>query len=157
MSHRNLKNLPEPSLPEHELIADSAPIPELSAGFKSRVMAECGTSIASAQRSFRLKVAGTTAGLCCLGLLLYLSVPLEPNAIDGMVHESQPQPAAPVYVPSTTSGTSRLPISSSPSKLTIDKPTPNAGSDTENQQMNQIIDELSGRKKMFDTETLLNL
>lgn len=147
MRNRNL-NLPEPTLAEHELIRDSAPVPELSAGFKARVMAECSTSIAAAQRAYRLKLAGAVATVCCLGLLLCLTVPTDSQETVPVVE----QPSVPVQ-PTPSSNAFGLPPGSSPG-LAVDSAKPVVGSDPEKSQMNEIIEDLNDRQKIFNANML---
>ena len=98
-------NLPEPVFPEHALIRDSAPVPQLSAGFKSRVMSECRVSTAKAVQVRRWKYAGGAAAVCCLGVLFCL---LLPNG-----SQSEPVPVAEQHSP--VSPSSGSPSTSAPS------------------------------------------
>ncbi|MCA9058387.1 MAG: hypothetical protein KDA85_07805 [Planctomycetaceae bacterium] len=81
------RDLPEPILPEHALIREAGNLPTLSAGLKSRIMADCSVQIASARRAMRLKVGVTVVAVCCLLLVM---VPLIRNGHSS----SPPQPTA---------------------------------------------------------------
>lgn len=57
-------SLPEPQLPEHQLLAEAAPQLELSANFRAQVLSECAASYALAQKIFYAKVlAGCLAAI----------------------------------------------------------------------------------------------
>ncbi|MEO2019446.1 MAG: hypothetical protein ABGZ53_34350 [Fuerstiella sp.] len=144
-------NIAEPALPEHELIRDAAPMPELSAGFKSRVIAECGVSMAVARRAFRLKVAGSFAAVCCLGVLFCLSIPTDtPHDRQLTDQPAIPQPAnhQPVS-PGISFG-----IPSGGSHMTVDAPKPRSSKESDSSQMNQIIERLNDRQEFFNANML---
>ena len=131
--------LPEPTLPEHTLISESAPIPELSAGFKTRVMVDCIAGIAQAKKVRRWKMAGAATVFCCLGLVVCLTIPNEPER---QFTEQQPQPQVPVG-PDHSLGYS--------STLGMDQAVPPVGKDVEDAQMNQVIESFENRqKRMLD-------
>ena len=50
------QSISEPLLPEHQLLADAAPEIELSANFRSHVLAECAASHALAQKILAAKI-----------------------------------------------------------------------------------------------------
>jgi hypothetical protein len=144
-------SIPEPALPEHELIRDAAPMPELSAGFKSRVLSECGTSIVAARRAFRLKVAGSFGAVCCLGLLFCLSLPMDAVPDQQItVQPPAPQPESPQSVsPGVSFG-----IASGESRMAVDAPKPRVSKESDSSQMNQIIEQLNDRQQMFNANML---
>lgn len=139
-------NIAEPALPEHQLIRDAAPMPELSAGFRSRVIAECGISIAVARRTFRLKVAGSFAAACCLGILICLTIPRHDTA----TQEITAQPPRPQSVsPGASFG-----IPSGGTRMTVDAQKPRVSKEPDSSQMNQIIEQLNDRKQFFNANML---
>lgn len=146
MSNRNL-NLPDPVLPEHALIRDSAPIPEFSAGFKSRVLAECNTSIARSTKIRRWKYAGAATAVCCLGLVFCISLPKGDQPTELVV---QPAPTTPSHY--STSGS--LGVPSGAGGMAIDMPKPATVVEPERSQMNQIMDTLNNRGKLLDANML---
>lgn len=135
MSNRNL-NLPEPILPEHALIRDAAPVPEFSAGFKTRVMADCRSSITRASRIWRWKVAGCVTAVCSLGIVACLAIPDAPDPAPQITN----QPA----VPATPSHSLGFPSPSN--RMSVDMPTPANNRDPEKSQMNQIMETLKNRQ-----------
>ena len=149
--HHHNHQIPEPSLPETELIRNSAPMPELSAGFRARVMAECSVSIASAARIRRWKIGGTVAAVCTAGLLICLAIPdstqthpvlvEQPEQIQKRSSES-PMYVSPAY---TDSGTH---------SAVTGKNVPNRLRDSDGGQMNEVIESLNGRKKVFNSDML---
>ena len=147
MSNPNL-NLPEPLLAEHALIRDSAPLPELSAGFKSRVLSDCKTSIAKSAKIRRWKIGAATTVVCCLGLLICLSIPESPTVPSEVVTQP-PAPTTPYY---SSPGSFGLP--SSPGGVAVDMPKPTSIRDPEKSQMNQIMDTLNSRQQLFDANML---
>ncbi|MDG1895175.1 MAG: hypothetical protein P8J37_09715 [Fuerstiella sp.] len=144
-------SIPEPSLREHELIRDAAPMPELSAGFKSRVISECGVSIVSARRAFRLKVAGGVGAVCCLGLLFSLSIPVN-DAPDRQLTAQPPEPQ-PVSPQSVSPGVS-FGVPPGGSRITVDAPKPRVSKEQDSNQMNQIIEQLNDRQQLFNANML---
>jgi hypothetical protein len=144
-------SLSEPALPEHELICDAAPMPKLSAGFKSRVLAECGTSIMAARRTFRLKVAGGFGAVCCLGLLFCVSIPMD-DAPDQQITAQPPAPQ-PVSPQAISPGVS-FGMPSGGSRMTVDARKPRANKKSDSSQMNQIIEQLNDRQQLFNANML---
>lgn len=136
MRNPNLR-IPEPTLPEHALIRDSAPVPELSAGLKSRVMVDCGASIAHARKVWRMKVAAATTAFCCLGVLFCLAIP---NGADESPNlATQPQP---------------MRYSSGQSTLAVDTPAAPT-EDTERVQTEELIEKLGNRnQELLDANIL---
>lgn len=147
MSNPNL-NLPEPILAEHALIRDCAPMPELSAGFKARVLSDCKTSIAKSAKVRRWKIAGASTAVCCLGLLLCLSVPESPTVPDEVVT----QPAVETTPYYSSPGSYERP--SSRGGMAVDMPKPKTDRDPENSQMNQLMETLNHRQQLFDPNML---
>lgn len=81
--------IPEPLLPEHKLLADAAPKIELSAGFRSQVLAECVASQALAAKLFAAKVAGAIFTALLVGCVAYTWWHSEPT------FSPQQQPSTP--------------------------------------------------------------
>ena len=148
MPNRNLK-LPEPSLAEHELIRASAPELKLSASFKAKVMAECNTSILAAQRAFRLKVIGGITVACCLTALICLSIP---QTFDDQadVAEQPPASSSPQQQPLHVSPA----MSSGSPGFAVDTARPAKGAKSDGEQLNDVIETLNDRKKMFNANML---
>ena len=142
-------NLPEPVFPEHTLIRDSAPVPKLSAGFKSRVMAECRIGVVRAQQARRLKMGGGVAAVCCLGLVICLSVMSVQQPAANNVNQ-QPAP----ITPSTGNSSSSFGLPSDSSRMAVDMPSPSSSRDPEKSQMNQIIDTLKNRSEIIPADML---
>lgn len=130
MSHHNL-NLPEPTLPEHLLIRDAAPNPQLSTGLKARVMSDCATSIQKARRIRQWKAAGSVAAICCLGLLFAVSLPQTETP-----EHATTQQVAPEYV---SPGSENFRPGGS---LAVDQPGNGAKGSGD---ANEIIEDLRGR------------
>jgi len=151
MANLTSRSLPEPVLPEHQLIQDSAPIPELSAGFRQRVLQECGVQIAEARSVRRWKMTGAVATACCLGVAFCLAIPA-----------FQADVADPVMVTPDINTRSMSPEYTSPGSLgypssngmAVDMPKPVPGRDTEKSQMNQMIESLNSRQQLLDANML---
>ncbi|MEZ6124826.1 MAG: hypothetical protein R3C49_16890 [Planctomycetaceae bacterium] len=150
------RQIPEPSFPETELIRNSAPIPELSAGFRARVMAECSVSLASAARIRRWKIGGTVTAVCAVLLLIFVSLPQSETSPSDMAQQP-PEAVAPSHSApgpySASSSSVQFPVGGS-GTVAADKATPRTGQDTEKSQMNQVIEGLNGRRKIFDADML---
>ena len=142
-------NLPEPVFPEHQLIRDCAPVPRLSPGFKSRVMAECQISVVRAQRTRRWKYAGSAAAVCCLGLFFCLMIP-----------QTKPQTSDPVaaqqteITPSTGTQPTSMGMPSGSNRFSVDMPKATSTRDPEKSQMNQLIETLKNRSEIIPADML---
>lgn len=146
MTTRRPKQISEPVLPEHQLIRDSIPMPELSAGFKSRVMAECSVSMASAARAWRWKVGTTTAVVCALSLLVCLawfSADDDSQTVIRQVDDLKP----------ATQQQYQLPASAA-TKLAVDNPKPSTQQKKSSATGNGLIDGLNQRQQLFDANML---
>ncbi|APZ91766.1 hypothetical protein [Fuerstiella marisgermanici] len=145
MSNRRLQ-IPEPILPEHALIRDAAPVPELSAGFKQKVIADCKVEIARTARVRRWKVAGSVAAVCCCVLVMSVVLPTGDNTQNGSAsHEPQPVEAG---YPTDSLG---YPTQSSP--IVVDKVKPPRKRDAK-PQMHQLMEKLEQRQQIFDANML---
>ncbi|MEQ9409678.1 MAG: hypothetical protein RIK87_18225 [Fuerstiella sp.] len=145
MSNPNLR-LPEPTLPEHALIRDAAPEPQLSAGFRERVLSECRTSIARSRAARRWKITGSVAAFCCLCLTIFLVLPTGPVDAPQMA-----EPAPTERLPTSRSHSLGYPGADSALSVTEPRPT---GNDPEKVQMNEIVDGLNQRQQLFDANML---
>lgn len=140
-------NLPEPKLPEHELIRAAADLPQLSEGLKGRVLRECAIQARRARWVRRLKVAGSCTVACGL-LFLLLSQPPGPagsSTTDSSAGETS----------HAASSRSRSSISSSPSLHDVGPPrVPDPtlpGDDARDmQQLNQMIEKLRDRERLLN-------
>lgn len=139
-------NIPEPVLPEHQLIRDSAPLPELSAGFKSRVMAECSVSVASAAKAWRWKVGSTTAAVCALGLLICVAWPDSNDADQTVIRQIE-------NLPTNSASQYQLPNTAA-STLSADMPKPPVKSKKASSAGNDLIDGLNQRQQLFDANMI---
>jgi hypothetical protein len=143
MTKSQKHRITEPLLPEHQLIRDCAPVHELSAGFKGRVMAECSVSMASAAKAWRWKVGTTTAVICALGLLICIVLP-------GGNDSSEPVLKQAKNLPPNTQQQYQLPSSSS--QMAADMPKP--PSTKKGSSGNDLLDGLNQRKQLFDANML---
>ena len=151
MSKQDLQ-IPRPSFEEDTLIRESAPLPELSSGFRSRVLSECATTLAASRSAFRMKVAGSVAAVCCLSSLMALCIPVAPNQV---LNPSVAVPAAPTLSnPAPSFSPTDYTPASSPggSSLAVDSVRPRSNSDSS--QMNEIIDDLTNRKNILKADML---
>ena len=149
MSDLTNRSLPEPILPEHQLIRDSAPVPELSAGFRQRVLQECGTRISEAKTVRRWKMAGAVATACCMGLAFCLATPMFLNDSAGDPVLVNPGPTSRNMSPEFASpGSLGYPGSSG---MAVDMPKPTPARDPEKSQMNQMIETLNNRHHRVHT------
>ncbi|MEZ6129101.1 MAG: hypothetical protein R3C59_10500 [Planctomycetaceae bacterium] len=142
--HSNLQ-LPGPVLPEHLLIRDSAPVPQLSAGFRARVMSECTVSIMHARRIRRWKFAGTAAAVCALSLLIATVLPGTDSSSSHLVEPDAQQSAEP------HGQNSSYPSSS----LAADIPQPATNRKPEKTEGIEVIESLNRRQQqLFDAGML---
>ena len=159
-SHRNL---PEPDLPEHELIRSVNTLPTLSSGLKQRVMAGCDQQIVLATRQYRVRVVTSVLAACCLliGLCRWMMVPspVPAQPQSGVVTESPAVKPA----PASTGGSLRYDedeneSSSSSSSIAADQINPNPAlqkrelqkqrpPERESDQIRQIIEDLQQRER----------
>lgn len=65
MSNPHIR-IPEPSLPEHELLQSAGRMPTLSVGIRERVLTDCRVQIRNGRRMDQLKIAGSLLAACLL-------------------------------------------------------------------------------------------
>ncbi|MFO0979606.1 MAG: hypothetical protein U0996_24615 [Planctomycetaceae bacterium] len=58
--------LPEPSLPEHELLQSAGRLPTLSAGIRERVLTDCSVQIRNGRRMDQIRIVGSLLAACLL-------------------------------------------------------------------------------------------
>lgn len=110
-------SIPEPLLPEHQLLADAAPEIELSANFRSHVLAECSASHAMAQKILAAKVAAGILAAALAAAAVYVQWNTEPVSNPRLQPPAvtiEPEP----FVPSISSGS----LSTSSGELEIAPP-----------------------------------
>ncbi|MCA9033944.1 MAG: hypothetical protein KDA91_02385 [Planctomycetaceae bacterium] len=81
------QSLPDPMLPEHQLIRDAASLPQLSSGLRQQVMASCGQEIRLARWKSRATAGGVVVIVCCLLFMVAVRQPVPP---DQMTQEATP-------------------------------------------------------------------
>lgn len=145
------RNLPEPRLPEHDLIREAIPLPELSSGFREGVLRECQVSIVRAQRVFRAKVIGTVAAMgCCVTLGLLINgnqnphVPVSEQTPDAAVPVDSESDYHPGQNPKGREGAGTISVG--------DGKLPNSEAD----QMKQLIEDLGLRNQMLKANRFPN-
>lgn len=126
-------------------------MPQLSAGFRQRVLAEVSTSAAKAVRTRRIKQATSTLGAVCAVILLFMFWPESQPQSGQMSVEQVPQ------VKKTTSplsesqspgqGDTIPPLKSSSSGIAVDTPVPRKSSGPD--MMEQLIEDLGNRSQLF--------
>jgi hypothetical protein len=159
-SHRNL---PEPDLPEHQLIRSVNTLPTLSSGLKQRVMAGCDQQMILATRQYRVRVVTSVLAACCLliGLCRWIMAPSPAPArpqSDAVTESPAVKPG-----PSSTGGSLRYDesedeSSSSSSSIAADQVHPEPALQKrelqkqrlparESDQIRQIIEDLQQRER----------
>ena len=137
MTNRDL-NIPEPTLPEHALISESAPVVRLSSDFRNRVLSDCGSSIAQAKAARRWKITGAVTAFLCLTLLISVTLQMI-DSTPAPVVEQPVAPAEPKVEPYDSSK-----AYSSGSSIAVEQPKPlDNGSD----DSRELIEELSNRMR----------
>jgi len=146
--------IPEPSLPEHELIRSAAPDVQLSAGLKQRVVAECAAQARLARLQLRLKIGVSTLVACCL---LFALLTWNPANSAGNQTEVATEDSAPGEH-SSSPGYSR---SANGSNLAGHDADPDKNSETdgvrgprEMQQINEMIEERMKRNRLLECALL---
>ena len=141
----------EPVLPEHALIRDSAPLPELSAGFRRRVLTDVHSAAGKALRVRRLKQGTTVAATVCAALLLFMFWPESPTADEQISADqpptnfSQPESASQITI-SPGHSDSISPLKSPGSGIAVDAQQPRK---TAPDMMEQLIEDLGNRQNLF--------
>jgi hypothetical protein len=64
-------NIPEPSLPEHNLLREAGSLPRLTPGLRDRVLLNCHKQLRYGRRVDRLRVAGSVVAACLMVLLIW--------------------------------------------------------------------------------------
>lgn len=91
---QNLPSLPDPLLPEHQLIRGAAVLPVLSPDLRQRVLADCRQQIWIARWKFRIYCGVSVLALCGVAILAIWSLrhppestPEKPNVSEPLVPE----------------------------------------------------------------------
>jgi hypothetical protein len=145
--------IPEPAMPEHQLLRDVGELPILSSGLRQRVVVDIHRQVSKGRWADRLQIAGS---VLVAGLLVGLAWNLRGTGQNDLADK----PASPTN--STTETPPSDPYSSSssnPSSATAampldpaespEKPLPQGGPSSrdmkELQQLNQLIERIQGR------------
>lgn len=150
MSNPHIR-IPEPSLPEHELLQNAGSLPKLSAGIRERVLTDCRVQIRNGRRMDQLKIAGSLLAACLLiGVVwTFRWNPTAPSR-SGMTSRSDAAHQPAEMLPSGHNGGSLADKVAQPTEMQA-PPVPKGGvpsrpeSLREVQQLNQLIEEIRGR------------
>lgn len=143
------QNLPDPVLPEHQLIFNAAPNVTLSSGLKSRVMVSCQHQIALARWKFRLSVGISVLTACCILLLIArpASEQLPQQSLSTEAIE-QSDTVDPEIYPDSSRSRSLVDKESSDAELSpAEKKRQQATPSREVEQIHLLIEELKQREK----------
>lgn len=137
--------IPEPILPEHQLLRDVASMPQLSAGLRQRVVSDVRRNIRYGRWADRLRIAAAVLAAALMVCLVWhfrwtgqehvaeqaseTLVPMTPPTNSYSANGSLPSTPAPVAVPQ-----------GGPSNRTEMK---------EMQQLNQLIEDIQGRNNVL--------
>jgi len=143
--------IPEPSLPEHELLQSAGRLPMLSPGIRERVLTDCSVQIRNGRRMDQLKIAGSLLAACLLiGVVwTFRWNPTAPSR-EGVTSQSDVEQQPAEMLPAVHNGGSLADKVAQPTE-TKTPPLPQGGvpsrpeSLREVQQLNQLIEQIHGR------------
>ena len=154
MSEPFLK-IPEPSLPEHNLLRDAGTLPQLTAGLRERVVLNVHTQVRYGRWADRARIAGSVVAACLLVLMVWNlrwtgpQTPQRPEPSQDTVQHDAP----PIY-PSYTSP--EIDPDADDAKADAEKkPLPQGGpsilreSTPEMRELNQMIEKLQSRQNVL--------
>lgn len=143
--------IPEPSLPEHELLQNAGRLPALSTGIRERVLTDCRVQIRNGRRMDQLKIVGSLLAACLLiGVVWTFRWNPSAPSRSGMTSQSDSAHQPAEMMPSGHDGGSLADKVAQPTE-TQAPPLPKGGvpsrpeSLREVQQLNQLIEEIRGR------------
>ena len=64
-------NIPQPSLPEHNLLRQAGTLPQLTSGLRERVLLDCQKQVRYGRWADRFRVVGSVVAACLLVLLVW--------------------------------------------------------------------------------------
>lgn len=149
---RHRQRIPEPILPEHELIRAAGTLPELSSGLRAATLTGCQAYVLRAQRLRRLKIASSAA---VAASVIIAATVMYATSTDGdpqpIVHDTVPPAAAEAE---TLTQTTSTPSTSTPSTsvqpgaiVTMGNP----GGRSEQEMIEETIEDVNRRaQKLMD-------
>ena len=142
-------SLPDPVLPEHELITSAGPIPTLSNGLKQRVMLECSHQVRLARWRTRATYGAVVLAACCIILMLRIERPTVSSVPESTAEtETQPPENSPGY--QSPGAPSSSTIADEKRRKDLSDPKVRAKQNdipAEAEQIHFLIEELKGRDK----------
>ena len=142
--------IPEPSLPEHNLLREAGSMPQLSSRLRDRVLLNCQQQVRYGRWVDRLRTAATIAVACLLVCVVWRFRGAGPQPrsgeLDATPHQQTAQHDPPPYMsPSVTSEgadpNAKLPAQGGPSLRREVIP--------EMRDLNQIIEKLQSRRNVL--------
>ena len=151
MSEPFLK-IPEPSLPEHNLLRDAGTLPRLTSGLRDRVVLNVHTQVRYGRWADYARVAGSVVAACLLVGLVWnyrWAAPDSPQPLPGHDAVQQDPPISPTYL---SPGMSLDEKNANAESDAEGNPLPQGGpsiprdSFPEMRELNQIIERLQNRQ-----------
>ena len=150
-------NIPEPSLPEHNLLREAGQLPRLTPGLRDRVLADCHSQLRNGRIADRIRVMASVIVACLLVFMVWncrWSGPPAPKT------STIPRNTASPQAPSATYPYSSRGIVSEDAAPEVDtdsdgKPLPEGGpslrrqSIPEMRQLDQMIEKLQNRQNVL--------
>lgn len=149
--------IPEPSLPEHNLLRDAGTLPQLTSGLRQRVVLNVHKQVRYGRWNDRARIAGSVVAACLLVLMVWnlrWTGPQNPQrnepSQDTVQHD-----APPIYPSYTSPGIDSEADEARAKADAEGKPLPQGGpsirreSTPEMRELNQMIEKLQSRQNVL--------
>lgn len=138
--------LPEPSLPEHQLLRESGPLPPLSSGLRERVLIDCHRQVRYGRWADRLRIAGAVMAASLMVALIWHFRWVTPTERSQTQPDFATTPERDAEVqPSYSSANSESLANPSVKPKVPQGGSSGRGEMKDMQQINQLIEDLNGR------------
>ncbi len=148
------KRLSEPTLPEHQLLRDAAPMPQLSGGLRERVVVDVRRQLRNGRWADRLRITGAVLAASLVVCLVWnfrwtgreQMAEQKPDAVKSVPTPPIPtMPVTPSSSYSNSDGTPQVPVAPQ-----LPQGGPSSRPEMqEMQQLNRLIDEIQGRNNIL--------
>lgn len=142
--------IPEPVLPEHQLLRNAAHIPQLSIGLRDRVVTDVRRQIRNGRWADRLRIAGAVLAASLLVFFTWSFRWTNDEPVADQNTDLNEKPHQEVMPTMQREAARSYSTSENPSEVPVDPQGPQGGSSSrpemkEMQQLNRLIEDIQGR------------
>jgi len=150
-------NIPEPSLPEHNLLRQAGTLPHLTSSLRDRVLLDCQKQAQYGRWADRFRVVGSVVAACLLVLLVWnfrwtgRQIPQATEQLQDTVQQGAPDTTYPYANPGLNSeeADGKVDIDANGNPLPQGGPSIRRESTPEMRELNQMIEKLQNRHNVL--------